>query len=976
MEVAKRAAERVAELQRRRDKAIEELSFRKTELDETRELLSRHRQALNKMRSDKVDDYIWYRYLICDGLPNPIIEKEINTYMSLWRMNEDRITMEDVMIDSINAMKLIDELQTLIVDLDESHSELERYRGVMQELRELVQEKVNRACVDTLTKASHFADPETANLQKYWHNNWLSLCIWGNLSKNPRIKRYTFEQTGITFSIPRLLTVSDCAFRILFMKFDTYSVTSASYKPKLYESPELKIEPKRSRVSSANVVSSFKLTNKSAESEITNAKKIPELNENAEDVGSNLTAEENVIQPGIKTSLNLFDILTEEQDGKKIDEKREAEDVIEEPEEDRIPTPTRPIWEPISLPDDAIDLCNYHVVGGVFQFDLIKLPRQPRMGRGWRWTNCVVPPLLTSLDYVVDTPSVESDDEEVVPDNAEEQQTEGDEIQGRKMEQKEGDQLGRMEGEKNLVASARTANESKGSVDTGAGANVSEPNPPVEVKLRLPRCLIIAEEPVLARWDPENLIWRTNGIVINQFKPELNEISFLTAVFGTFAVFQDFHLNMPFQHWEMRPLPRKILKAGTAIIDAMDTNSVDEDLENLPIDPPATPGTTMMPGRSQKEITQNDQKPPPAPTVSLVPTSQIQMSEVRSTIAASSGPDATPGASSQPQQRAQKPPSTQSRITTLGPLDSMGIPDEVFLADKTEADQCLLTITGAYIRVHLHVLDDRVAVLAEDPKAILDPFKMAEEEAVRAAGITATGPSTPSVGVEDGGADEGGNSATPLTGRRTGPIGGGDGRAGPRFSLAFAGGGFPTAAATACGDENALELQHLTGRWFTPEELTSVLMASGVNLFPRLDSCTRVECIEKNALTEQRLYEQMALLSTVMAFGWSHWNAECRDPNRIILVAAEHIDNSSLVDEKQWKLYSVDRKFVYQLKIAESDEKFSSEPEPTLHKHADFYHMYMEIGSGNGKKRVQEIQSRYFKTVKRILQATRLPVFS
>lgn len=147
--------------------------------------------------------------------------------------------------------------------------------------------------------------------------------------------------------------------------------------------------------------------------------------------------------------------------------------------------------------------------------------------------------------------------------------------------------------------------------------------------------------------------------------------------------------------------------------------------------------------------------------------------------------------------------------------------------------------------MHLHVLDDRVAVLAEDPKAILDPVKMAEEEAARAAGLTATGPSTPSVGGEDGGTDEGGNSASTLPGRRTAPTSGGDGRAGPRFSQAFAGGGFPTAAATPCGDEDALELQHLTGRWFTPEELTSVLMASGVNLFPRLDSCTRVECIEK-----------------------------------------------------------------------------------------------------------------------------------
>lgn len=49
-----------------------------------------------------------------------------------------------------------------------------------------------------------------------------------------RIKRYTFEETGITFSIPRALTLSDCAFRVVFMKFDTYSVTSLSAKPREY----------------------------------------------------------------------------------------------------------------------------------------------------------------------------------------------------------------------------------------------------------------------------------------------------------------------------------------------------------------------------------------------------------------------------------------------------------------------------------------------------------------------------------------------------------------------------------------------------------------------------------------------------------------------------------------------------------------------------------------------------------------------
>ena len=57
---------------------------------------------------------------------------------------------------------------------------------------------------------------------------------------------------------------------------------------------------------------------------------------------------------------------------------------------------------PVALPEDAIDLCDYHVVGGVFHFDLLKLPRQPRTGRGWRWTNCVVPPVLAPFKYVVD----------------------------------------------------------------------------------------------------------------------------------------------------------------------------------------------------------------------------------------------------------------------------------------------------------------------------------------------------------------------------------------------------------------------------------------------------------------------------------------------------------------------------------------------------------------------------------------------
>nr|CDS27997.1 cancer susceptibility candidate protein 1 [Hymenolepis microstoma] len=824
--------------------------------------------------------------------------------------------MEDVMIDS-----LIDELRSLIADLNEDHSELERYHGVMQELRELVQEKVNGACVETLTRASHFADPVTGNLQKYWHNDWLSLCIWANLSKNPRIKEYTFENVGITFSISQSLTHTDCAFRILFMKFDTYSVLSPSYKPQQIGDYDLE----RISSSPADHHPTSKLF-----------KKYEQNIDVIENMDKNL-----FIQREMKTSLNLFSVFSEDQE-----DKEETEDIIEEPEEDRATTPPKPHWEPLNLPDDAIDLCDYHVVGGVFQFDLLKLPRQPRTGRGWNWTNCVVPPILTPLEYTVGTPRIESDAMEGTPDNSVKEESGKEENQKTKV----GDQV---DMDRNAIWNIID-------IDKNSG-NEQEPNPPVEVKLRLPKCLIIPEEPVLACWDAETQMWRTRGIVIKHFRPELNEISFFTEVFGTFAVFQDFHLNMPFQHWEMRPLPRKICRDKHAEDDVVDPSHTVEQQEKPPAGPLANQvmsETTIMTELTQKSQSQNDegsdaQQPAKSTKLLTMPSLSTQKhSDAHLSVNLETGK----AIDSKPQ---QLPGSSSPQLTALGPLESMGIPDAEFLSDKTEADQCLITITGAYIKVKLHVMDDRIAILTEDPRAILDPTKTTEDDTPRQqTGMSTAGKSTSVIETEE---DEGGKGSTPR-------------RFTAKQSRIFERHGLPSPSAN--GDEGALELQHVAGRWFTHDELIEVLRASGVNLFPRLDSCTRVECNEKNELTEQRLYEQMALLSTVMAFSWSHWNAACHDANRIILLATEHQDNDSPVDEERLKVYSMDRKFVYQLKMAESDDKFSEEPEPSLHKHADFYHMYLEIGSERGRKRVEETESRYFKTVQRILKAMRLPVFS
>lgn len=41
------------------------------------------------------------------------------------------------------------------------------------------------------------------------------------------------------------------------------------------------------------------------------------------------------------------------------------------------------------------------------------------------------------------------------------------------------------------------------------------------------------------------------------------------------------------------------------------------------------------------------------------------------------------------------------------------------------------------------------------------------------------------------------------------------------------------------------ELNHLWGKWFTLNELITVLQQSGMNIFPREDSVSRIDCLNK-----------------------------------------------------------------------------------------------------------------------------------
>ncbi|CAH8558104.1 unnamed protein product [Schistosoma bovis] len=795
----------------------EDHKIRVEELKQTRILISQLNKRLHQLEIQCHDQYTWERYFQCNDLPNPINESEINTYISLWNSDEQHLSIEDVMNDCIKSFKIIDELNLLISELtdhDEDQLHLFKYNHMIHELRQQIDEKLDRSIIDLLTKAIYYKDHETLNLQKIWYNHWIVMCIWGNLSKNPRIKQFTFPEIDITFDIPKVLTLSDCVFLINFMKYDNYSLKCQSYYP-------------------------CKLS-KSINSEVVSGEMIQQ---------DDTLIEENQFNENKIEEILLNDDNSEKQ---QTTEEEEAFEVIPE---DRIPTPEPENWIKADMEEDAIDLGDYHVIGGIIRFELLTLPRQPKTVKGWTITTCVKPPKLHPFEYIVDTSEeIKTENESVMEETP------------RKQEKK-------------------------------------EERPPIQVKIRIPKSIIIVEDPLLARWDPEKLQWRTTGIQLIKFNEDDNTIVFNTSVFGTMAIFQDFHINMPFQYWELRPLP---LKRNDLI------NTTVQSIHSDPINDPTNIKNSLITNEHQS-ITMIKSTTP------IMKSNKPMNQEVIN----ASSPEPI---GIEHNQNGITDQSTECII--LGPVTTLGLSNDEYqsiLQSSPITNQCLLIIMGGCIELRLHILGDRISILPSIPVT----------ETIKGIG-------------GDSSMINGSSKGINVTERND----------------------------TDILKHSKRELNHLWGKWFTLNELITVLQQSGMNIFPREDSVSRIDCLNKNRLVEENLYQHMALLSPSMAFGWSRWNSECHDDHTIIVTAVEHIDHEDSVDEESWKVYSVTRKKVQQLEMKEYDEQFSPLSNPNQSFHADFYHMYMDFGCDEGKRRVEEIDLKYFKTVNKLLQATRLLVFS
>ncbi|XP_064600678.1 dynein axonemal intermediate chain 7-like [Liolophura sinensis] len=493
-EKKRKKKEKALEVERKKLE-IEERKHRKVQIEELNDVLDNHRKALEGDNEFRRKEAKWKRYLMTDGSPDPSNQGEINTYINLKRENNTSSDIETVLLDSHLDLALIDELEFLLHDTPKEEltdAVVDHYKTTIQELQDLLKFKLDAASHEILLRATELQDPETLNLQFTTKSDQISLCIWGNLCKNPRIKSYEFTDTGFMFEIPKQLTLAECAFRVLSTKYDHYSMYCKTYTPRLRKKKEEPVEEVCENEEERG--------EKEAEDEGEKTE-----GEEAKPEGAELEKEDTMdLMASLREANNEEE--AEEETGSQDGKGEEPKEEEEEPWEDPV-TPEPPEWEDFDGDDDEVDLRAYHVIGGVFHFNLLHLPPQPKTVNNWTMTQLVNPPVLEYMDYVADFSSP------IAPSPGKDQKEPKDNQEEKKKEEK----------------------------------------PPIGVSMRLPEDVLFMEEPQVARWDNINMCWKLDGFTDIKYFEEERKLKFKTNRFDTMALLQDFHINMPFQSWEIRP---------------------------------------------------------------------------------------------------------------------------------------------------------------------------------------------------------------------------------------------------------------------------------------------------------------------------------------------------------------------------------------------------------------------------------------
>ncbi|NXB95654.1 CASC1 protein, partial [Vidua chalybeata] len=184
----------------------------------------------------------WEHYLSCDGTPDPTVPQEINTFMSLWRDDQDE-DVQLVMEKAEVVLNMIEKLQFLLLEASPEEitdKQRDQYQEVILQLQDLLHQKYNDATQNLLKVANMYEDSETGNMHTVLKDENITFCIWVNLKKKARFKNHVFQEAGHGFELPKSLALSSVAIRVLHTRYDHVSPLAASLKQNSSNTDDIK----------------------------------------------------------------------------------------------------------------------------------------------------------------------------------------------------------------------------------------------------------------------------------------------------------------------------------------------------------------------------------------------------------------------------------------------------------------------------------------------------------------------------------------------------------------------------------------------------------------------------------------------------------------------------------------------------------------------------------------------------------------
>ncbi|KAI9138734.1 hypothetical protein BKA69DRAFT_1089659 [Paraphysoderma sedebokerense] len=170
-----------------------------------------------------IEEQDWFNFINCSNIPNPRIERDTTTYLSVW--NGYRVVEAEPTLNELKkALSEAEELTSAIITQycvslsNGDHNTVQRLVAQLRMLRSMVLSKWDAVTLNILQNTDYFPREPNENFQYFadMYPHYL-YGVWGNLIKNSRHKSVCFsDNPHFSLQLPRPIALANVGIRMLY----------------------------------------------------------------------------------------------------------------------------------------------------------------------------------------------------------------------------------------------------------------------------------------------------------------------------------------------------------------------------------------------------------------------------------------------------------------------------------------------------------------------------------------------------------------------------------------------------------------------------------------------------------------------------------------------------------------------------------------------------------------------------------------